>query len=131
MPIYGFNCEQCGRSVDLPTNVPFPCPYCRGVLQRVFTAPMVIIRGGVNSEIATDRMLNDFYKGQDEIKRGELTDTEIDVAREQNVRRCEKTGGDPGYFSGTPPTLTKKQMADKAKKQKKVIEDNLIQRGTK
>ncbi len=48
MPIYEYRCLHCGRNFDLSHSVgadPGPCPWCRGLVRRVFSSVGVIFKG--------------------------------------------------------------------------------------
>jgi|GEM_PF-2769435 len=128
--LYEFVCDKCGKKYERGTNEPFLCE-CGNMTRRVFTAPFIVVRGGSKDEQITDDILKDFYKGQDEINRGIISKTEIEVGMEGMVKQAERVGKDPAYNVGVPPKLTKEQMKKKADEQRERIEKSLIKYGRK
>ncbi len=48
MPIYEYQCLQCGRNFELFQSVgadPGPCPYCQGTVRRIYSSIGVIFKG--------------------------------------------------------------------------------------
>lgn len=125
MATFVFECSKCNTIVETSSREAPECTFCKIKMQRVYTAPMVIIRGGIKAEIEADEAIKDYYRGQMELDRGELTQTEIEERNYQILKRCEKTGMDPGYILGNPKPLSKEELAERAKKQREEIERSL------
>jgi len=128
--IFEFVCDNCKKRYERNSNQPFRCE-CGNITRRIYSMPAVIVKGGTKDEQITDNLLNDFYRGQEELKEGKITQTEIEVAKEKMIDRAKKMGRDPGYVIGQPPKLTKEEMAKKAKEQKEMIERDLTKYGRK
>ncbi len=121
MATFTFKCPQCNAEIEIEQNKAPECQKCKVTMKRVFTPPMIIIHSDLKYSDEADNMLKDFYKGQSELDRGELTDMEMDISKEYLVKRAEKLGIDQGYYTGNPPKLSKEEMKKKAEEQLRIL----------
>jgi len=115
--VYTFVCEECGWKVDTKENSAPTCPQCGKSMQKVFYPPQLILHSDAKAQDEIDKALADFYKGQEELDKGELTQMEIEDSYALLEKRAEKLGKDKGYYFQNPPKLTKEEMAKKAQEQ--------------
>jgi len=115
--VYTFVCEECGQKVDVNENSAPTCPHCNKPMRRVFYPPLLILHSDSKAQDEVDKALTDFYKGQEELDRSELTQMEIEDSYALLEKRAEKLGKDKGYYFQNPPKLTKEEMAKKAQEQ--------------
>jgi len=115
--VYTFVCEECDQKVDVKENSAPTCPNCNKPMRRVFYPPQLILHSNSKAQGEIDKALADFYKGQEELDRSELTQMEIEDSYALLEKRAEKLGKDKGYYFQNPPKLTKEEMAKKAQEQ--------------